>query len=802
MGQLKSGWEQKLGTRLTVWAAALAFVFAAFYLVMYFIENDLLGIGMRLALSGAGGVALTLFALWLKTAEAKFANAERMAAPMGAAGLAILYASVYATTSMYALVPPVVGVAVMAAATLWAAWISRTLGHTALLFGIAGAFMAPVLVEGGMRPDYVLTGWLLGAYAVLSYTARKQEWWGMMQLALFGALFWVAADLYFTDVKFGIYNLKVGHNTTWIALTLLGALWISLRATRGYDVAQARIVPQAAALAAIVFGAIATTIVFAAVPVFEMIVDGEVTQIVGPVSIEEAVCFALLLMAGLILALRDTEKFGFLVWAGLAASFVVLFSANSGHALFAAALVILFMVVGVKLQAREPDKERWAWLTCAAAAVFWLTGFLKQYGFDLSAANVLVGDGRLFWFALAVIVSLFLMRGSFTAKGDSTGVEAFFSATMLGLGFYSIFGQGFLHVALAGEVMLLSWAVTRRETMGFRAAAAVLLPGVWFLLWRPLLLFVALLVYALCNYSLFDLSGSTVLPRLGAPVAQLAVPAVMLGVAAWLFGRKGTGYISGTIEASAVVLSILTFYFIYRAFADMPPDVFFAGHDIFGRGVVSILVWLAALVFLRAGDAWERPVLRGFGFTALYIALCRTFFCDMLAFNPLGYPGDAGAAPFFNALLVGYGLPVFVLVMLRRHLIDTGRRLHASVFLPLVILMLFVFVSLNIRQLFHGASLHTGATTVAEIFAYSVAWIVYGACLLAWGIRHSHEKVRICALLILLFSVGKVFIYDASVLDGLYRVFSFLGLGVALVALGHVYARFTVSDKKDAQNEA
>jgi uncharacterized membrane protein len=43
---------------------------------------------------------------------------------------------------------------------------------------------------------------------------------------------------------------------------------------------------------------------------------------------------------------------------------------------------------------------------------------------------------------------------------------------------------------------------------------------------------------------------------------------------------------------------------------------------------------------------------------------------------------------------------------------------------------------------------------------------------------------------VMLLSVLKVFLYDMKNLSDLYRVFSFLGLGVSLLALAWVYQRF------------
>ena len=43
---------------------------------------------------------------------------------------------------------------------------------------------------------------------------------------------------------------------------------------------------------------------------------------------------------------------------------------------------------------------------------------------------------------------------------------------------------------------------------------------------------------------------------------------------------------------------------------------------------------------------------------------------------------------------------------------------------------------------------------------------------------------------LLLLAVGKVFLSDTAHLQDLYRVFSFLGLGVSLMILAYLYHRF------------
>jgi uncharacterized membrane protein len=50
--------------------------------------------------------------------------------------------------------------------------------------------------------------------------------------------------------------------------------------------------------------------------------------------------------------------------------------------------------------------------------------------------------------------------------------------------------------------------------------------------------------------------------------------------------------------------------------------------------------------------------------------------------------------------------------------------------------------------------------------------------------------LRYASLAVMLLVIAKVFLYDMANLSDLWRVFSFLGLGVSLLALAWVYQRF------------
>jgi uncharacterized membrane protein len=78
---------------------------------------------------------------------------------------------------------------------------------------------------------------------------------------------------------------------------------------------------------------------------------------------------------------------------------------------------------------------------------------------------------------------------------------------------------------------------------------------------------------------------------------------------------------------------------------------------------------------------------------------------------------------------------------------------------------------------------------LARDFTYSALWMAYGAMLMIIGFWRRSAFVRWQAMVLIAFTVGKVFIYDVSELDRGYRIVSFIVLGVLLLAISFVYQR-------------
>jgi uncharacterized membrane protein len=74
-------------------------------------------------------------------------------------------------------------------------------------------------------------------------------------------------------------------------------------------------------------------------------------------------------------------------------------------------------------------------------------------------------------------------------------------------------------------------------------------------------------------------------------------------------------------------------------------------------------------------------------------------------------------------------------------------------------------------------------------FTYSALFMLYGAILLAVGFWRRSSFVRWQALVLLAAAIAKVFLGDVSSLSQGYRILSFMGLGVLLLAVSFVYQR-------------
>jgi uncharacterized membrane protein len=74
-------------------------------------------------------------------------------------------------------------------------------------------------------------------------------------------------------------------------------------------------------------------------------------------------------------------------------------------------------------------------------------------------------------------------------------------------------------------------------------------------------------------------------------------------------------------------------------------------------------------------------------------------------------------------------------------------------------------------------------------FTLSAIYLAYGAGLMMFGFWKRSAFVRWQALVLIAFTIGKVFLYDVSMLQQGYRIVSFIALGAVLMGISYVYHR-------------
>ncbi len=191
-------------------------------------------------------------------------------------------------------------------------------------------------------------------------------------------------------------------------------------------------------------------------------------------------------------------------------------------------------------------------------------------------------------------------------------------------------------------------------------------------------------------------------------------------------------------------------------------------------------------------------LIRGANVAALGVA---AGLCVILA-NPFGGTRLSGPA-FIDSSFVGYLLPGLFLAFLawlgRQRPDVFGAQLVALNRIAAIALIYFYLV-VQVRRSFAGVERFVAASiTDPEHYGYSLVTLAYGVGLLAIGFRLASRETRLASALFVTLAVAKVFLMDMAALTGLWRAFSFIGLGGVLIGIGVAYQRL-LSDRGAGSN--
>jgi uncharacterized membrane protein len=207
---------------------------------------------------------------------------------------------------------------------------------------------------------------------------------------------------------------------------------------------------------------------------------------------------------------------------------------------------------------------------------------------------------------------------------------------------------------------------------------------------------------------------------------------------------------------------------------------------------ITIGWFVEAAVLLWVGDRIKSDLLNVFALTALVLGVGRLLLYDNFTYTQL----------IFNMRMLVYAIAVAVLGLIAYHGTKRSDDLAKNVgAIAAVVLNVLALRGLSLEVSDYYAHQMSAVRPenwlaanwtelrIARDFTYSALWMGYGAMLMAIGFWKQSAFVRWQALVLIALTTAKVFVYDTSELDRIYRILSFVVLGFLLLAVSFAYQR-------------
>ncbi|WP_309662199.1 DUF2339 domain-containing protein [Sphingomonas sp.] len=851
---LNFDFEELFGRRLPIWAGGITLAIAGMLIVKLSIESGLLTPAVRVISGLAFGAVLIAAAEFALRQEARVRD-PRVRQSLAGAGLASLYASILIATNAYGLIDPLAAMLGMAAVTGLALFLATRFGAPSALLGLAGGLAAPALI-GSDEPNVpLLSLYLALAVGGLCTLSRNQRWAWLGISALVGGFGWGLLLLLGgvldapSSISLGLYLLLLGVgipalgfagdrrnqlqliaaivaaaqmaalvamggfaliNWGLYALISLASLWLARR-----DPALERLPAVALLIALLLMGAWPTP--FARD--FALVLAGGFA-VCGPPAwwrlwrakggLLEAAQIGALCLCGLILPMFHFYRadasldawFGLLglslalaagscaalgwrnpgrsgdarfVILSTVAAFLLSVAANLLLPAWSFSVAVAAIGFGLLHLGQAADGRRFepvAWIFAAVGAL------VIPFTETLNGLSVPENLDALRWVSLSGIAGLFAWRDGNRA---ARSIAQFLAPLFLCGGLSLIVAERV--EPLIAPALLLAAVWTGRRLANERLVPAmaafamlILVSATW-----PLLTWSSAAADSLVGIPM--LIGAV--PHQEAALLKLLIPGLFVGAAVALaYARlRPLERVIG-LNLAAILATIGAHSLYKQVFAIGSPEAFVA-LGLAERMIWELLLVSAAAVALKFAD---RRVAIGLAIAAASHLTLYT----LLLHNPLWNAQAVGAWPIVNLLLPVYALALGLAVTARQWLSSRPAQRVLGI-VQMALITLFAFSTL--RQLFHGSVLVGPELSSAEDIGRSILAIALAIGFLVWGITRRDRDWRLASLALMLAAVAKVFLFDASGLEGVTRIASFIALGLSLIGIGWIYARHLGVDR-------
>jgi uncharacterized membrane protein len=755
--------ERLVGGRLLIWIGGIALAVAGVLLVRFSMQIGLITPAVQMLMAGAFGIAL-LVAGEVARRRPGVTVDPRVAQALVGAGIVVLYATPYGALILYGLISKTTASALMVLVTGAALYLSLRHGPPTAVLGLLGGFATPALVGDPTESAIPLLTYLGLLDLALFVVAARRGWSWLAAAAL------LLSYAYTASLLFGSTVHALAAGIFIVPLAIVASL-----VPTGEGKHLARIRPPALGLVQLA-----------------LIVTRDDLDSVGwgLYALLAAACFFLarlrphyrplpgmaLALALLLLAIEAVDRSGGI--RVVAAGITLLFAAGAmpdaafGERRFGPVLTASLAFAGPALILRMLDPgllafPAWAALLAALAIgpafLAWRRSLLPA---EEGPDRPLLAAGAAALLLVTVALSDLLPREWLAFAWMLLALVPAFAARPLP-------GRGISWLTAITAVVALYWCVA-------------MLPELW---------------DTLAN----SLGGSAALAT-GLPDSRhafqlLLLPALPLLALSRLLPEHRPKLRSAALQAGLALLGTALYVFFKQAWGLSDPTDFqnrgFAERMLITQ-FLFLLGWLVCTGRVPLPGIDEEQRWHG-GMYLTGLAAARLVWFDMLLHNPVLVAQSVGRLPVLNLLLPAYLLSAFWLYRARRSADSNAR---SGVWLGIFLASLILGVMLMVRQLFQGPMLSGPTIGSTESYGYSLAGLLLSIALLLFGIRIRDKALRLAGLVLLTATILKVFLIDASALEGVLRILSFLGLGVALIGIGKLYTAVLTAEAAPKTAEA
>ena len=770
----KESVEFNLGAKLPVWIGAVCLICAGFFLIRYSIEIGLLGPGMRTFFGGVFGLILAGTGRYLDRRD-DIANNKRISQGLAGAGVVLLYFTIYAAVNMYHLMSPTMGFANMAVVTAASVILSLRIGQPIAIFALVGGLLTPALMSTNEPNAVLLFSYLFVMSAGMLYMLVQRGWWALSTFVVIGFFGWVA----FWDAT----NFVESDRWT-LVLFSMALVGVVLAITGKFSERDEKIGQDNPAFvlntASVIGGFL--TMCLLGVKVTLSLFDWSMLALLSTACVAMAHYrwgyYKKLLLAKLI---ADIGLF--LFWMQSAA----VMPNDIGIAV--AELALVYVAFPAFLLSRTNKPAYWASIQSIFAFSFYIMCYLHFIDLPDFSKDTWAFEGLALG-ALAIGMVALMHRRFADNEPVQERVMSIYALTataFISLGLQILLPSSVFSLAVAGEIFALACLFYRFKFQFLQTISVILAVLFIGLNCEMILSFAGLMI------SSFFGSHHSILGNFTRPVEyldKLFMCIALLGGAFVLYEDKNTS-LPKILFGITVGLFCAFAYFMIGYISHGAISLAFEA-DFIERGFISLALAGTGIGVFYLWKRYDIAFFETIALALIHLVFFRIAWFDLIVHNPyFSSSQHVGATPFINGITLTYGGGLLLTAWMFKN-IPSLQRVYGAFGL----VILFALTSLTIAQLFHGDSLSPHETQSMELYSYSIVWLLTSLVLLFIGMGRNSKEIRVAAMAFMTLTIGKVFLVDAGELHGLYRIFSFFGLGVCLIGLSYFYTRFVSKNDK------